>query len=339
MDSGLMKILVTDTMHIGDILFATPFLRALRRAYADADITMMVTEECADVIRFNPNINHLLLINKKNHHSNFLNIFTKCRSLLRDNYDMVINLHAVEWASIIALFSTNKVRIGFSAPLFRSFFNLPVTPRYDIHSVKKYCGIITALGKEEFLDDAGLDMYIDNFTNRKVDELWSSLNIPVDRKIIGLNPGGTWTTKKWSAAGFARLIEIIDSEGMVPVLFGGKADAVIVDDILRHTDIKPVVLTGKLSLLELASALRHCMVLATNDSGPMHIAASQGVPVAAIFGPSDSRRYAPYGVKNIIIKSDYDCIPCNKRECVTTHCMTSIIPEKIFTAIQLLLHE
>jgi heptosyltransferase-2 len=334
-----MKILVTDTMHIGDILFATPFLRALRRAYVDADITMMVTEECADVIRFNPNINQLLLINKNTHHSNFFNIFTMCRSLRRNNYDMVINLHAVDWISIIALFATKKDRIGFSAPLFSRYFNMPVIPQYDIHSVTKYCGIITALGKDEFLDDAGLDMYIDDVTNKKVDELWSSLNIPADRKIIGLNPGGTWTTKQWPAEGFARLIERIDNEGMVPVLFGGKADEVIVDDILRHSDVRPVILTGKLSLLELASAFRHCSILVTNDSGPMHIAASQGVPVAAIFGPSDSRRYAPYGVKNIIIKSDYECIPCNKRECATTHCMTSITPEKIFAAIQLLLHE
>lgn len=333
-----MKILVTDTMHIGDILFATPFLRALRRAYPDADITIMVKEECADVMRYNPHINQLMLINKDMHHSNFLNIFRMCRSLRRNNYDMVINLHAVDWISIIALFATKKFRTGFSAPLFRKFFTLPVMPDYEIHSVKNYLNIMIALGKAEYIDNDGLEMHTNLETDNNINEIWKSLNIPPEKKVIGLNPGGTWTTKQWSATGFARLIEIIDHEGMVPVLFGGKADTDIADDILRQTDIKPIILTGRLSLLELASALRHCSVLVTNDSGPMHIAVSQGVPVAAIFGPSDSRRYAPYGDKNIIIKADYECIPCNKRECPTTHCMTSITPEKIFAAVQLLLH-
>ncbi len=334
-----MKILITDTMHIGDILFATPFLRGLRRAYPDADITMIVTDACADVVRFNPNINHLMPINRKKYHSNFFNIFKLCKSLRRENYDMVINLHGVEWISIIALFATNKLRCGFSAAGFRSFFDLPIILQKDIHMIKNYCNILTALGKDTFLDDKGMEMYADAVVEEKVNNLWESLNIPTDRPIIGVNPGGTWETKKWTTSGFAQLIELINNEGMTPVIFGGPTDIVMVDEILQQTSVKPVVLTGRLSLLELSVALRHCNVLVSGDSGPMHIAASQNVPVVAIFGPSDTRRYAPFGVRNEIIKADFDCIPCNKRECPTIHCMTSISAEKVFHAVKSIISE
>lgn len=65
----------------------------------------------------------------------------------------------------------------------------------------------------------------------------------------------------------------------------------------------PVIATGRFSLGELAAAIRWCSLFITNDSGPMHVAVSQKVPVVALYGPSNPMFYGPYTDKAIVLES------------------------------------
>jgi heptosyltransferase II len=79
--------------------------------------------------------------------------------------------------------------------------------------------------------------------------------------------------------------------------------------------------------------VKRCRLLITNDTGPMHIAAACGVPVVAVFGPTDSQTTAPYGQERSIVRETVDCAPCLLRECPIDHrCMTRIPVDRVYDA-------
>ena len=86
-----------------------------------------------------------------------------------------------------------------------------------------------------------------------------------------------------------------------------------------------------LPLLHLAGLISRCALFVTNDSGPMHLAAALGVPVIALFGPTDATATGPMGEGHMIIRKDADCAPCGMRECPVDHrCMREISQDEVF---------
>ncbi len=97
---------------------------------------------------------------------------------------------------------------------------------------------------------------------------------------------------------------------------------------------KSYSLAGKTDLKELVAVIKGSEFLVTNDSGPMHIAAALGIPVFAIFGPTDPARTGPYGKGHTVIKADIACAPCFRKSCGDLKCMESISAEKVFETIK-----
>ena len=94
-----------------------------------------------------------------------------------------------------------------------------------------------------------------------------------------------------------------------------------------------VVLSGALSIRELMAMIRQCSLLITNDSGPMHIAAAFGIPLVAIFGPTDPAVTSPVGNSVELLRKEVACAPCLLRECPIDHrCMLQITVEEVFQA-------
>ena len=96
-------------------------------------------------------------------------------------------------------------------------------------------------------------------------------------------------------------------------------------------------LSGETSLLQLASLLRQCALLVTNDTGTMHVAAAVGTRVVAIFGPTDPRTTSPLGKGHVIVHKEGSCSPCLKRVCPEGHhnCMRQITAQDVLTAIDI----
>jgi ADP-heptose:LPS heptosyltransferase len=65
----------------------------------------------------------------------------------------------------------------------------------------------------------------------------------------------------------------------------------------------------------------------------MHIAAACGIPVVAIFGPTNPARTGPYGKKNRILQTYLPCAPCYRKKCKDLKCMKGISVEQVFEAV------
>ena len=122
---------------------------------------------------------------------------------------------------------------------------------------------------------------------------------------------------------------------MQSVILGSKADTDIADLIVSISEGKAVSLAGKTNLKELIAVMRKAKFAVSNDSGPMHIAAALGIPVFAIFGPTDPGRTGPYGEGHKIIRADVSCAPCLKKKCETMKCMNGLSAERVWDIIKI----
>src|SRR4030042_2983936 len=121
------------------------------------------------------------------------------------------------------------------------------------------------------------------------------------------------------------------------VIVGSKTDIDIANEIVALSKGKAISLADKKDLKELIEVIRNARFMVSNDSGPMHIAAALGIPVFAIFGPTDPLRTGPYGEGHTIIKEDIQCSPCFKKACNDLKCMKGLSVEKVYGIIKTVL--
>ena len=341
------NILVINMLHIGDLLLATPVLRTLRCNYPEAHIALLADAKIDGLVRYNRHIDELISVDKKGYHNKLGNFARLIAAIWKRKFDLVINLHANERASVIAAFSGAGKVVGYSSPGFGIFFNHLVSNKnFDrkiknhpdvMHQAKEHLHMLeTTLGIKT-IDDQGLEMWLDEETEERASQLWAEAFPAVDFPVVGFNTGASWPSKRWTTAGFAAVADELLARGIGVAFFGGPMDEGNVREILgqmRHSqDSRAVVFTGKVNLLELAALIKKCAVFLTNDSGPMHVAIAQKAQVVSIWGSSNEVGFGPYDPSAAVVKTDIECRPCGQHNCEHHSCMTRISPGEVLQAV------
>jgi heptosyltransferase-2 len=208
-------------------------------------------------------------------------------------------------------------------------------PRKKVHFGEYYQHLVRELGIETGPLTPQLKVpatRIDAATRLLAAEGWAP-----GRKLIGIAPGAAFgQAKRWPSDRFAALASSIRKElGATCVILGRSEDRDAADGI------DGIDLIGKTDLLLLMGVLAHCSALVANDSGALHLAAALGVPVTAIYGPTDERyslplsSYETAGHRVRAISHDVFCRPCGLRDCPIDHrCMKRIAPEQVFDVVR-----
>jgi ADP-heptose:LPS heptosyltransferase len=95
-----------------------------------------------------------------------------------------------------------------------------------------------------------------------------------------------------------------------------------------------VVLPANLGVAQLCAVLKRADMYVGGDTGIMHLAAFSGIPVVAIFGPTDPKVNAPYGPAHTVVRKELPCSPCRDKNCKERTCLTSITPEEVFEEVK-----
>ncbi len=165
--------------------------------------------------------------------------------------------------------------------------------------------------------------------------------------VVGFAPSARHATKRWPAERYRDLGILLAKERRARLLlFGGPEDADYCGDIAQMINVElgagaAESLAGSLTLLETATALDHCGVVVTNDSGLMHVASGRGRPIVAIFGSTVKEfGFFPYGTRNIIVeRPGLSCRPCSHiglDHCPEGHfrCMKEISVDEVAAAVR-----
>jgi len=152
---------------------------------------------------------------------------------------------------------------------------------------------------------------------------------------IAIGAGASYGSAKcWPPSRFAEAANRLQTEMAADVvLFGTAAEATVSAAISAELRQLPINLTGKTAIADLPALLSQCHIFIGNDSGAMHVAAAVGLPVVAVFGPTDPLGTAPVTPRCSIVQQKPYCSPCFLRRCPTDHrCMTTVTADMVESA-------
>ncbi|MHB1679825.1 MAG: glycosyltransferase family 9 protein [bacterium] len=231
---NIKNILIIKLSSIGDCLLATPAIESIRKAYPKSSITWLIEDKAKDIALLNPYIDETIIIDKKNYK---LKDYLKLIALLKSRrYDLSLDLQGVDRTSLFAFLSGAKERyveeyanLGFlsNKKISRAGRKFEHAAKFYLYLAKSSGGLVP--------DDIKLT-FKTNKTDKEFADKFISENFyfNADTAFIGINPGGTWATKKWPAKYFAKLSELILRKYNARiVIFGGKEDKTYAEQIIN----------------------------------------------------------------------------------------------------------
>ena len=316
---------------MGDVIHALPVLATLRKHCPEAGIAWIVKNKFSDLLAGNPALTEIIPFDN----NNFLQLI---KILRKKKFDVALDLQGLFRSGILTYFSKAGHRIGFSKvnsrELSHIFYNHKVTPpQKTVHIVDKNLSLLEPLGISEYIYDFKVPISAQdlNFAN---DFFESRKLVPKRDKIIMLNPGAGWPTKRWPAENFPRLADKLtkySNANTKVIMSWGPQEKDIIENIKSNMNNR-IAIMPQSTIKQLAAIIKSCDLFVGSDTGPTHLAAALEIPVVSLYGPSDPERNGPYGTKNIIIQKDIPCVSCWKRECDTIDCMKNISVDEVFEA-------
>lgn len=325
------KILIVKPSSLGDIVHSLALLNAIKRCYPDASIHWVISRNLVSLLQGNPMIEKVWIIDKDKWKtlSGIFRTIKELRSLAKRlksaKFDLVIDLQGLFRSGVISRFTKAPTILGFREARegSRFFYTQTVEGGKDVHAVDRYLEIARFLG----CDTAEVRFPL------AVDVDWDSVrkrfSLPDEYAV--LVPGARWETKKWP---YDRFATVASGLSIQSVIIGSRHDKEISYGISQLSKGKSIDVSGKTSLNELVSIIKHAQFMLTNDTGPMHIAAALNVPVYALFGPTSDVLTGPYGKEHKIFKADKDCSPCFKRSCKNVICMKEVSADLVLHYIR-----
>ena len=339
-DTSPRNILVRVPNWIGDAVMCLPALMDLRECFANADITVLARPHIADLLREQCGMNHIMVYDRAAHKGP-LGLVRLSHAIRKRAFDTAVLFQNAFEAALLALLSSIPVRIGYASDgrgwLLSQAIPLPSQP--SLHHTtyyQKLVEVLTQVASKDHIPKLVLTSNHQLSGREEFAEVLSSSH-PL---LVGINPGSVYgSAKRWEAERFAELGDelVKRMHGSYPevssvrcVLIGGKGEEALGMRIANRMRTQPIVLSGRTTIQELMGVLSCCVVLVTNDTGPMHVAQALGVPVVAIFGSTDPESTGPAGAEACVIREQVRCSPCLLRSCPIDHrCMTNISTEKV----------
>lgn len=346
-----MKILLVRLRLIGDVVFTTPLVRALRRRYPDAHLTYVIEPTAAPVIRGNPHVDQVLEIPKRGGLRRLRDDLSIARQLRRRGFDIAIDLHGGPRSSWLTWASGAPTRIGYRTS-GRSWMYTHVVPRpADLsprHSVLKQWDLLAPLGIGacDPSRDA-VEMPDDPDAAARVGRRLADAGIAPQHALIVLHVSAGNPFRRWPPDNFVALVAELAQRDPARrfMLTSGPSDAdaarAIADRIkTRFAAASTVVSHGQFDVAELRALAARAAVYIGGDSGPLHIAATTRTPVVALFGPTLAERSMPWRdprwFAEAVDAGPLPCRPCRQRTCEPGdfRCLTRIAPERVAAAAE-----
>jgi heptosyltransferase-2 len=327
------RILVVLPNWVGDVVMATPALRALRRRFDEAQITFLARPYVADLVAGSGWMDEMVFwpAHKPNAVSDE-GLFRLAQQLRARRFNLAVLLANSFRSALLACLAGARRRVGYD----RDGRGLLLTDRLVAHRlngkfipvsmVRYYSGIADYLGCREL--SARLELPARPVEDRRIEQICRQGGIGQDEALVVINPGAAFGLAKcWPPQRFAELADrLVEASGARVVITCGPRERSVGQAIQAAIRRDAVVLAEPpLSLGELMGLVRRCDLVITNDSGPRHFAAAYEVPVVTIFGPTDPRwSETGYGLERKVSVC-VDCAPCMRRICPLDHrCMTWI---------------
>jgi len=331
------KILVVEVNWLGDVLFSTAAIRAIKNKYPDSYLACLLHKRCKEVLVGNPYVDEIIILDEEGEHRGFKGLIKLVRQLKVGKFDIVYLFHRSFTRTLACFLAGIKTRIGYFTAKRRCLLTESVSPPEGIfHRAAFYHYLVTRTLTND-KDILHSDFYVDDEDSAYVASVLEEEGLDKSAKVVVMHPSGNWPLKRWPKENFAQLADTLINEFGVSVVFSGAVkERDIIKDILDTMKNKAVSLCGRINLKQLGALLNKANIVISADSGPLHIAVALYRPTVALFGPTSIDVTGPLTKKDLILlKRGTDCaIPCYKEDCPDNVCMKNITPQDVAKAIE-----
>ncbi len=335
------RILIYKPDHLGDVLLATPALRAIRQRYPSAEIRIVVGAWAQQLLQNNPDVDGVIAYNSKK----FVRGTTQPTSLRQAlsvlqgwKPDLVLSLRD-DWAMLRASIVNRTARVDRGTVQWREWVNRKKTSRPKRHETELLWETLAPLG----IVPQRIDRLL-YFVSQE-ERIWASNLLQesgIRTHFVALHPGASTKFKEWEPERFAAVARQLTKQwgGVQLVLVGSpeeQEEGARLAELL--SDLQPVNLSGKLQLRQTAAVIEQASIYIASDGGMMHIASAMGVATVGLFGPGYGDVFHPVGDHVRTINHRFPCSPCSQQRCIRPNdtCMMAITPEEVIDASNTLL--
>jgi heptosyltransferase-2 len=335
-----MKILIRATNWVGDAIMALPALRIVRRRFPEADISIVARPYVADIYRDQQICDRLIPYDPQGSHAGLLGRERLAGELRALKLDVALLLQNAFDAAWLAWRANIPERLGYARDgrslLLTKAVPVPMPGEIPAHEKFYYLELLRRAGWSDSISDEGsIDLIIPEGKRASAAEFLFRSGSRSGVVRIAIGAGASYGAARcWPPSRFAELANRLQSHMDADViLFGTAAESAVSNAISAEMHRPSIDLTGKTAIADLPALLSHCHLFVGNDSGAMHVAAAVGLPIVAVFGPTDPNGTAPVTPRCTIVQQKPYCSPCFLRRCPTDHrCMKEVTAEMVETA-------
>ncbi|MDP3722434.1 MAG: glycosyltransferase family 9 protein [Candidatus Omnitrophota bacterium] len=361
--SSDFRILIVNPFGIGDVLFSTPLIRAVRKAFPGSWIGYLCNRRTERILRNNPHLDELFIYEKDEFVQLWRTSSWRClgdlwrllRRIRRSRFDLALDLSLGERYGLILKLLGVRQRIGFNYRRRGRFLTerFSIDGYHDVHVVEYYRRLLHFMGIG--LRETSLELAVLAEDREWTGEWLARHGLADGQPLVGIVPAGgaSWgidaSFRRWSFEGFAAVGDaLVERHGARVILFGEASDASICQTVARLMKHPTMDMSGQTSLGQFVSLLGRLDLVICNDGGPLHLAVSQGVKTVSIFGPVDPSVYGP-SISSpsrhwTVFREDLPCRPCYHQfklpPCPYERaCLTTIEPGEVIEACEALLSD
>ena len=351
-----MNILLIRLRLIGDVVFTTPAVAAVRQHYPGAVISYLVEPSAEPVVRHNPHLDQVIVAERPRGIRRAVYDLALARRLRRQRFDLVIDFHGGPRSAWMTRASGAPQRIGYDLP-WRAWAyteRVPwsrslVPPR---HSVENQWDLLRVLGvPPPPRGQPAVAMAADEAAAARVDRRLRDAGVTADAPIVLIHVSAGNPFRRWPAEHFAHVAAALarrDRSRRIIISSGpsehGAADRVAAAAQAQAGEAATAILRcGEFELTELNALAARAALYIGGDSGPLHVAATTSVPIVALFGPTLPERSMPWrdaSLRAIAVDAGpLPCRPCHQRHCEPGdfRCLTQLAPGRVVAAAEELL--
>lgn len=351
-----MKILLIRLRLIGDVVFTTPAISALRRRFPNASLSYLVEGPAEPVVRHHPALNDIIVVERPRGLMRVAYDLRLARRLRAEGFDVAIDFHGGPRSGFLTWASGAPQRIGYDLPGRRWCYTTRVgwtrsltPPR---HSVANQWDLLAPLGVEppDRMRDA-VTMPVDPESEARVTARLRAAGLDAASPLIVMHVSAGNPFRRWPALSFATVAAELarDDRRRRVIITSGPSQAAAAEAVadearrLAGDAATGIVRTGEFDLAGLRALVGRAALYIGGDSGPLHVAATTRTPIVALFGPTLPERSMPWRDPALgaiaVDAGPLPCRPCHQRQCVPGdfRCLTAISPTMVLTAARALL--
>lgn len=320
----MKKVLIIKLSAFGDIVISTPHIDVLMNYHKHDEVTLVTSQAYADLFSAF-NFSDIYKLSGKG----VSDLATAAWFVFRQKFDVVYDLQSNDRTAILVMASMAKKRIGMAPSLI--YTDAGQGARVAKHVYDRMNDLFGKLGLPAASGRPLIGVPEHNV--KKVSDWLKRHDLSDGYVIFHAGSSPQWLSKRWPEAYFKRLAELFSAKGLKPVWIGAAGEAELNKSLSLGIGVDA---TGEFNFSELVELGRHARVAVVNDSGPMHLLSASGIPVYAIFGPTDFLRSHAVGQRKHVLRHPVDCSPCFLKVCPAEKkhaCMESLIPEDVYKRI------